>query len=80
MAFLRIFARNGLQYRNHLQGRVVATGSNASNLKFYCNEKLAIKEQKHDWNRAVSEAEKIVGFVLIQFYLRVIFLKITFVF
>lgn len=61
MAFLRLFARTGLRYRNNYSTRVVTV---IPNIRAYCNEKLAIKsEQKHDWNRAVSEAEKIVGFV-----------------
>lgn len=75
MAFLRAFAKNGCQYRNQLVPLV-------SNARLYCNEKLAIKsEQKHDWNRAVSDAEKIVGFVsmVIDLYL-ICFKKLSFSF
>lgn len=63
MAFLRLFARSGLRYRNNFTSSLPLRAVTAiPNVKSYCNEKLAIKsEQKHDWNRAVSEAEKIVG-------------------
>uniref|UniRef100_A0A336LS10 CSON013481 protein n=1 Tax=Culicoides sonorensis TaxID=179676 RepID=A0A336LS10_CULSO len=68
MAFLRLITKNALQYSNKVNltiptSVVTVINSNKIPSRFYCNEKLAIKsEQKHDWNRAVSEAEKIVGY------------------
>lgn len=52
MSLMRVLMRNGIKYHNI---RVLST----TPVSF---EKLAAKTvPKHDWNRAVSEAEKIVG-------------------
>uniref|UniRef100_A0A336K210 CSON013505 protein n=1 Tax=Culicoides sonorensis TaxID=179676 RepID=A0A336K210_CULSO len=53
MSFVRILLKHGLKHQNI---RVLST----TQISY---EKLAQKQvQKHDWNRAVSEAEKIVGY------------------
>lgn len=52
MSLARLLLRNPLKYQNI---RVISSTT-------VCYEKLAAKAvPKHDWNRAVSEAEKIVG-------------------
>lgn len=42
----------------------------ASTFRTFCAQKAPVRnEPKHDWNRAVSDAEKIVGCVLNKFVL-----------
>lgn len=50
-------------YVNHSNLRTLVTPI-AYTSRTFCAEKAPVRsEPKHDWNRAVSDAEKIVGFV-----------------
>lgn len=60
MRVLRLAIRS---YVNHSKSFVTPVVSIS---RTFCAEKVPARpEPKHDWNRAMSDAEKIVGFVLV---------------